>query len=49
MRSMIPPSILVAKGAYARLDNISDEGTFIKDEVFWVGNEKHHREAGKSA
>ncbi len=41
--------ILIVEGAYARLDNIADDGTFIKDEVFWVGDDKIHHQAGPSA
>ena len=39
----IDPSLLVVHGAHARLENISDEHTWIKDEKFKVGGvEVHH-------
>ena len=34
------PSILVVKGSYERLDNISDDHKFIKKEIFFVGDQK---------
>ena len=46
-RSHILPSILVVKGGYARLDNIAADHTFVKDEVFWLGEKKVERKAGQ--
>ena len=48
VKGHILPSIIVVKGQYARLDNISDAGTFIRDEIFWVGDKKFDRKAGTS-
>lgn len=48
-KSLILPSILVVRGAYARLSNISDEGCFVRDECFWIGDHKVERFAGQSA
>ena len=48
-KSLILPSILVVKGAYARLSNIDAEGCFVKDESFWIGEQKIERLAGQSA
>ncbi len=53
MRSIILPSILVVKSDNAELEflleNISDEGTFKQDDVFWVGAQKIHHKFGHSA
>ena len=45
----ILPSVLVVKGAYARLANITDDHKFIRDDVFWVGDEKIEHKAGQSS
>ncbi len=42
------PSILVVKGGYARLDNISDDHKFIQDETFFVGDQKIEHKASAS-
>ena len=49
VKGIILPSILVVKGQYARLDNISDDGCYKEDEIFWIGDEKVERKAGSSA
>jgi len=48
VQSVILPSILVVKGAYARLSNIAGDHTFISHEVFWVGDQKIERFPGQS-
>ena len=45
----ILPSVLVVEGAYARVANITDDHKFIRDDVFWVGDEKIEHKAGQSS
>jgi hypothetical protein len=48
-KGRVLPSALVLLGSHGRLDNLSDEGTFLKDEAFvWRGKEVVRR-AGSSA
>ena len=48
-KGRVLPSALVLLGSHGRLDNLSDEGTFLKDEAFvWRGKEVV-RSAGSSA
>jgi hypothetical protein len=49
VKSLILPSILVLKGQYARLDNISDDGCFVADDTFWVGDKKVEHKGGSSS
>jgi len=46
VRGHILDSILVVKGSYARLNNISDDHKFIEEEIFYVGDEKIVHRAG---
>jgi hypothetical protein len=43
------PSLVVVGGTHARLSNISEDGKWVEDEVFIVGNERVHRRKGQSA
>ena len=48
-KGRVLPSALVLLGSHGRLDNLSDEGNFIKDEAFiWQGKQVVRR-AGSSA
>jgi hypothetical protein len=48
-KGRVLPSAMVLLGSHGRLDNLSDEGTFLKDEAFvWRGKEVVRR-AGSSA
>ena len=42
-------TLLVVAGKHCRLDNISNEGHFLKEEKFEVGREQVHRPAGAFA
>ena len=46
---VIMRSSLVLAGAHGRLSNISDEGTFIADELFYANGKEVRRVAGSSA
>ena len=49
VRGHILPSILVVDGSHARLNNISGAHTFIKYEVFFIGDQKIEHKAGASS
>ena len=48
-RGEIGPTAIIVSGAHGRLSNISPEGTFIEDEVFYFQDKRIERQAGKSA
>ena len=39
----VDDSILIVPGAYARLENISEEGTWLQDEKFQAGDKLYER------
>ena len=41
--------VLIVPGVHARLSNVSEEGTFVKDEVFEVKGKQKVRKVGRSA
>ena len=48
-KGRVLPSALVLSGSHARLSNLSDEGTFVKDEHFTFRGKEVLRRAGSSA
>ena len=46
---VLAPALLIFPGTHGRLDNLDEEGRFIKDEVFWYAGKRVEHRAGASA
>ena len=45
---VLAPALLIFPGTHGRLDNLDEEGRFIKDEVFWYAGKRVEHRAGAS-